>query len=187
MDNRTPSERFWVKVNRLGPDDCWPWRAHIARNGYGGFRYQGKSQGAHRFAYVEQNGAIPDGLVVSCAGGPTCQHRRCVNPAHLRAVPQSTNLGSSPHTVNYASTNATHCPKGHPYAGDNLRFDGADRYCAACKRVSQRAAELRRAGARRERYALLRAAGLSSREAQSASKAKVAVHCGRGDDSALLA
>lgn len=183
MDNRTPSERFWIKVDRKGPDECWHWRASVTKDGYAGFRYRDRTRPAHRFAYEELHGSIPTGLVIdhnchnldaSCVGGPACLHRRCVNPAHLRAVSQAINLGSSRLTVNFASTAVTHCPKGHPYSGDNLAHDGADRCCRTCKRQTGRDADARRNPARRERYALLRAAGFGWAEARTASKAKVA-------------
>jgi len=30
--------RFWSKVDKRGPDDCWEWNAHKYPNGYGLFR-----------------------------------------------------------------------------------------------------------------------------------------------------
>ncbi len=30
-------DRFWSKVDRRGPDECWPWLEHRKRSGYGQF------------------------------------------------------------------------------------------------------------------------------------------------------
>ena len=44
----TPIEdRFWAKVERWGPDACWPYRGHARSDGYGDFN----GELAHRVAY----------------------------------------------------------------------------------------------------------------------------------------
>jgi len=30
-----PVTRFWDKVDKRGPDECWPWLANIEPTGYG--------------------------------------------------------------------------------------------------------------------------------------------------------
>ena len=46
--------RFWPKVRKLGPDDCWPWLAATNEHGYGVMRPEGRRTGptvkAHRVA-----------------------------------------------------------------------------------------------------------------------------------------
>ena len=74
-------ERFWAKVDRRGPDECWEWRAGM-RNGYGFFNKPTTTIPAHRFAYADTKGPIPDGLVID----HSCHNKACVNPAHLQAV-----------------------------------------------------------------------------------------------------
>jgi hypothetical protein len=92
-------ERFWSKV--VSTDDCWLWTAKgVDLNGYAKFWMPTKTWRAHRFAYEEFVGPIPEGMVLDhichtnsdCAGGPSCLHRRCVNPAHLEPVPSVANL-----------------------------------------------------------------------------------------------
>lgn len=83
-------ERFWAKVRRAEASDCWLWVATInKRTGYGSFTPRhGKVVSAHRFSYELAHGPIPEGLDVH----HECHRRRCVNPAHLLAVPRAENL-----------------------------------------------------------------------------------------------
>lgn len=71
-------DRFWSKVQCLDPDECWPWCGSFAR-AYGAFWLDGKTQQAHRVAYVLSKGEIPEGMMVR----HTCDNPPCVNPNHL--------------------------------------------------------------------------------------------------------
>ncbi|WP_433379404.1 hypothetical protein [Streptosporangium sp. CA-115845] len=87
---------FWRLVDRNAPEECWRWQGTISVHGYGTWH----KFPAHRYSYILEHGSVPHGLVVdhachvpaSCAGGPTCLHRRCVNPAHLKAIPHADNV-----------------------------------------------------------------------------------------------
>lgn len=75
-------ERFWAKVDKRGPDECWPWMAWADKSGYGRMGLGGHNSrgvGAHRIAYELAAGPIPEGLSVL----HRCDNRICVNLAHL--------------------------------------------------------------------------------------------------------
>lgn len=153
MTHHTRSfDRFWSKVEIAGPDDCWHWTAYVDRSGYGQFYYEGRLRRPHAVSYILANGAIPEGCVIdhtchnadtSCAGGWGCEHRRCVNPAHLEAVTQGENLlrGRGPKATRERSLLRTHCPDGHPLSGENLYVRKSDnsRLCRTCARAATKA------------------------------------------------
>lgn len=70
-------DRFWNKVNRR--QKCWLWTAGKNRNGYGRFRFNGEARLAHRLAWQNINGEIPDGMCVC----HKCDTPACVNPDHM--------------------------------------------------------------------------------------------------------
>lgn len=75
----TVVERFWAKVDRRGPDECWPWTGATQQTGYGRFRVDGRLQGAHRVAYVLTHGHLRPGAHVL----HRCDTPGCCNPSHL--------------------------------------------------------------------------------------------------------
>lgn len=91
----TLAERFEQRVQRGSPDECWHWTGTQQR-GYGCISNgKGVRISAHRLAYETWVGPIPDGHTIDhechnqayaageCAGGESCPHRACCNPAHL--------------------------------------------------------------------------------------------------------
>lgn len=123
----SPEERFWSKVERAGPDDCWHWTASHNQRGYGTFWSGKQPTSAHRFAYELAHGPVPEGLTVD----HLCNNPPCVNPAHLRTVTFAENnlASSSPSALN---ARKTHCPRGHPYDEENTLLMRGRRYCATC-------------------------------------------------------
>lgn len=76
---KTLEERFWEKVEKGTPDECWPWTAGRAGGAYGSFRDGTRMVKAHRWSWEYHVGPIPDGLWVL----HHCDNPPCVNPAHL--------------------------------------------------------------------------------------------------------
>jgi len=76
-------EKFWSKVRKAGPDECWLWTASGYMNGYGkmnlSFGDWFMTTGAHRISYAIHFGSIPKNRYVL----HKCDVRRCVNPNHF--------------------------------------------------------------------------------------------------------
>jgi hypothetical protein len=110
------AERFWPKVDRSGgPAACWPWLAHIDKNGYGRINSGGTGGRcllASHVAWELTHGPIPPGLFVlhNCPGG---DNPACVNPAHLWLGTQRDNMRDM-HRKGRASVGERHYLRQHP-------------------------------------------------------------------------
>ncbi len=70
--------RFWAKVKKT--DGCWLWQGATHNRGHGTFGdIPHHTMPAHRFAWQDVNGPIPNGLFVC----HSCDNPPCVRPDHL--------------------------------------------------------------------------------------------------------
>jgi hypothetical protein len=85
--------RFWAKVDRRGPDECWPWIGGFGGTRWGGkqygvFRFEGRTVTAHRVSWIIEHGPIPEGMRVL----HECDNPPCVNPGDLFLGTQRDNI-----------------------------------------------------------------------------------------------
>lgn len=84
---------LWAKVEKRGPNECWPYLGSKDGHGYGRCGFGTAKTGlhwyaAHRRSYEIHNGPIPIGKLVM----HTCDNPPCCNPAHLRLCTHEENM-----------------------------------------------------------------------------------------------
>lgn len=132
-NERTLAERFWSKVDKGGPDDCWIWTGSRNQLGYGQMTYRYERLAAHRVSLELAGHYLVTGMDVD----HLCRNPSCVNPAHLEQVTHRENvLRGALGAVSKARHAArTHCKNGHEFTVENTRVDKrGSRICRACQR-----------------------------------------------------
>jgi hypothetical protein len=86
-------QRFWRKVRRGQPHECWPWIGALTDKGYGycyPYGAEGGRYRAHRVGFFIVTGVDPGefGTTHSCDNPPCC------NPAHAIPSTQTMNLAN---------------------------------------------------------------------------------------------
>lgn len=112
-----------------GPDECWPFTGK-GRKGrkleYGGVRYLGKWEMAHRAAYDVLRGTLPPVL------HHTCPNKLCCNPAHMIGKESQAEHIHEPGHAAAVNAGKTHCPNGHEYTARNTYVNNGSRSCREC-------------------------------------------------------
>jgi hypothetical protein len=75
----TELDRFWAKIQRGAPTECWPWITPTTVREYGVTSWRGRQRLAHRIAMALTDGLWDSRLEVC----HTCDNPSCCNPAHL--------------------------------------------------------------------------------------------------------
>ena len=145
--NLTRLEAYLFYVQRLGPDDCWPWTGGRDIKNYGTFANgKGGADKAHRAGFSMQVHELEPGEVVDhtchnrdpdCPGGNTCEHRACQNPSHWEAVSDWEN-GSRGQSFSAVNARKKFCKWGHELTlGNSYGYKGR-RQCKTCARLAAR-------------------------------------------------
>lgn len=84
---KTPlAERFWPKVQKAAPDECWLFTGSLNEHGYGQIFHNGRLIKAHKAAYILTHGDVEaEAFLHKCDNPPCC------NPAHIRPGTMSEN------------------------------------------------------------------------------------------------
>lgn len=133
----TSEDRFWSRVIRSEPDECWLWGGKVNDAGYGIFNDQSNAIRAHRFSWQLEFGEIADGLKIR----HRCDNPPCVNPRHLEPGTHKQNMEDMVQRGRGRS-GKSRCGNGHdltlPGSFRLLRHRGyIERVCVECNKARQ--------------------------------------------------
>lgn len=123
-------DSFWAKT--APATDCVVWRGAQNSKGYGCFAVNGVSKLAHRVAWEDVHGPIPDGLTLD----HRCRVHACVNVAHLELVTVAENTRRQPRVLRVGGE----CRNGHRIASAADMYVNerkGTRECRACRRTAK--------------------------------------------------
>lgn len=138
VTKKTAVDRFHGKIFYDTVTGCWLFSGSWSRDGYGTF-WDGKRSGrAHRWAYENYVGPIPDGLQLD----HLCRMRCCVNPDHLEPVTSRENVLRG--EGRKGGKRRERCKSGRHLMAESRVGDGKRARCRPCdqqRRAGYRAAQ----------------------------------------------
>lgn len=134
--------RFWSKVDKRGPDECWPWLGSVVRQGRGTIWLNGKTTLASHLSLALVNRPRPFEMAMACH---SCDQPNCVNPSHLWWGTNRQNILDASSKGRLSGQQLTHCKKGHSLEGDNVRITPTgQRSCKKCQAIHGKKHDLKR-------------------------------------------
>jgi hypothetical protein len=113
-------------------DNHWLWAGALNSKGYGQLTIDGKQYEVHRLsAYLYLGLNLDNSNEWACHKDNICRFKDCWNPDHLYKGDKNSNS-------NDRSKFVTHCPQGHEYNEDNIKYEGNAKHCKECNRIRSR-------------------------------------------------
>lgn len=129
---------FWSKT---AATDCVVWQGAQNSKGYGCFAVDGVAQLAHRVAWEDANGPIPEGLTID----HRCRVRCCVNVSHMELVSIAENNRRK--FIEGGLRIGVRCVNGHLITANNAyQHPRGHIECRTCRREQRAHAEAPRRG-----------------------------------------
>jgi hypothetical protein len=147
MKNQRLYDKLVAKVSIDAVTGCWNWTGARRKSGHWSNRYgmtgchdgiKFRSIATHRAMMFAIHGPFPKEKIVC----HRCDNVLCCNPDHLWIGTNKENTLDSVRKRRHHEGQKTHCFRGHPLVGDNIRSYPSKpgvRVCQACMRLRWRA------------------------------------------------
>src|SRR6185503_3308413 len=91
--NMRQQRRFWDKVLKGSPEECWPWLGYTKPSGHGLTTLDSLAIHSSRKAWILTHGPIRDGLCVNHKSKQVCELQAiCCNPDHMYLGSRADNM-----------------------------------------------------------------------------------------------